>query len=266
MPFQSRHFCDSKVSTTAHAHKSGVTFHIFSRPFKQKKKKIKKLRPKKTKIHVASRVLPYDCRLHQLRTRTFRRRRKTAMQVYVQVKVFNRQAQFSADFTAGPRSCYVARFKRQSCRVTKIPRLHKHRAFSFSKCILCIFFGLPETKQGEIVRRNKALPHANQPARFRLPTSMWLVGELLITSGFDQCLEYVLLHRQDVVLHVRGSTDDYCVSFCPHFLGNLLQTPRDVGVGCARRLLHRIDMEVLRGIMRACAPCHSWMPGSQSSC
>ena len=30
-----RHFCVSKVITTAHAHKSGVIFHIFSTPFKQ---------------------------------------------------------------------------------------------------------------------------------------------------------------------------------------------------------------------------------------
>ena len=34
--------------TTAHAHKSGVIFHFFPRPFKQKK--IKALRPKMTKI------------------------------------------------------------------------------------------------------------------------------------------------------------------------------------------------------------------------
>ena len=38
----------SKVITTAHAHKSGVIFHFFPRPFKQKK--IKALRPKMTKI------------------------------------------------------------------------------------------------------------------------------------------------------------------------------------------------------------------------
>ena len=31
-----RHFCVSKVITTAHAHKSGVIFHIFPRSFKQK--------------------------------------------------------------------------------------------------------------------------------------------------------------------------------------------------------------------------------------
>ena len=43
-----RHFCVSKVITTAHAHKSGVIFHFFSRAFKQKK--IKALRPKMTKI------------------------------------------------------------------------------------------------------------------------------------------------------------------------------------------------------------------------
>ena len=43
-----RHFCVSKVITTAHAHKSGVIFHIFSRAFKQKK--FKALRPKMTKI------------------------------------------------------------------------------------------------------------------------------------------------------------------------------------------------------------------------
>ena len=44
-----RHFCVSKVITTAHAHKSGVIFHIqFSRAVKQKK--IKALRPKMTKI------------------------------------------------------------------------------------------------------------------------------------------------------------------------------------------------------------------------
>ena len=41
--------------TTAHAHKSGVIFHVFPRPFKQKK--IKKLRPKMTKI-ASRRVLP----------------------------------------------------------------------------------------------------------------------------------------------------------------------------------------------------------------
>ena len=33
-----RHFCVSKVITTAHAHKSGVIFHIFPRAFKQTKK------------------------------------------------------------------------------------------------------------------------------------------------------------------------------------------------------------------------------------
>ena len=43
-----RHFCVSKVITTAHAHKSGVIFHFFPRAFKQKK--IKALRPKMTKI------------------------------------------------------------------------------------------------------------------------------------------------------------------------------------------------------------------------
>ena len=43
-----RHFCVSKVVTTAHAHKSGVIFHIFPRAFKQKK--IKALWLKMTKI------------------------------------------------------------------------------------------------------------------------------------------------------------------------------------------------------------------------
>ena len=43
-----RHFCVSKVITTAHAHKSGVIFHFFPRAFKQKK--VKALRPKMTKI------------------------------------------------------------------------------------------------------------------------------------------------------------------------------------------------------------------------
>ena len=43
-----RHFCVSKVITTAHAHKSGVIVHFFPRAFKQKK--IKALRPKMTKI------------------------------------------------------------------------------------------------------------------------------------------------------------------------------------------------------------------------
>ena len=43
-----RHFCVSKVITTAHAHQSGVIFHFFPRAFKQKK--IKALRPKMTKI------------------------------------------------------------------------------------------------------------------------------------------------------------------------------------------------------------------------
>ena len=42
-----RHFCVSKVITTAHAHKIGVIFHFFPRAFKQKK--IKALRPKMTK-------------------------------------------------------------------------------------------------------------------------------------------------------------------------------------------------------------------------
>ena len=41
-----RHFCVSKVITTAHAHKSGVIFHFFPRAFKQKKNKA--LRPKMT--------------------------------------------------------------------------------------------------------------------------------------------------------------------------------------------------------------------------
>ena len=44
-----RHLCVSKVITTAHAHKSGVIFHIFPRAFKQNKKN-KALRPKMTKI------------------------------------------------------------------------------------------------------------------------------------------------------------------------------------------------------------------------
>ena len=44
-----RHFCVSKVITTANAHKSGVIFHIFPRAFKQTKK-IKALRPNMTKI------------------------------------------------------------------------------------------------------------------------------------------------------------------------------------------------------------------------
>ena len=42
-----RHFCVSKVITTAHAHKSGVIFHFF-KSFQTKK--IKALRPKMTKI------------------------------------------------------------------------------------------------------------------------------------------------------------------------------------------------------------------------
>ena len=42
------HFCISKVIITAHAHKSGVIFHIFPRAFKPKKNKA--LRPKMTKI------------------------------------------------------------------------------------------------------------------------------------------------------------------------------------------------------------------------
>ena len=42
-----RHFCVSKVISTAHAHKSGVIFSFFPRAFKQK---IKALRPKMTKI------------------------------------------------------------------------------------------------------------------------------------------------------------------------------------------------------------------------
>ena len=51
-----RHFCVSKVITTAHAHKSGVIFHFFPRAFKQKK--IKALRPKMTKIASRGGVLP----------------------------------------------------------------------------------------------------------------------------------------------------------------------------------------------------------------
>ena len=43
-------FCVSKVITTAHAHKSGVIFHIFPRSFQTTKKKIKELQPKMTKI------------------------------------------------------------------------------------------------------------------------------------------------------------------------------------------------------------------------
>ena len=43
-----RHFCVSKVTTTAHALRSGVIFHFFPRAFKQTKK-IKALRPKTTK-------------------------------------------------------------------------------------------------------------------------------------------------------------------------------------------------------------------------
>ena len=43
-----RHFCVSKVITTAHAHKSGVIFHFFQEL--SNKKKIKDLRPKMTKI------------------------------------------------------------------------------------------------------------------------------------------------------------------------------------------------------------------------
>ena len=42
-----RHFCVSKVITTAHAHNSGVIFHIF-KSFQTKK--IKALRPKTTEI------------------------------------------------------------------------------------------------------------------------------------------------------------------------------------------------------------------------
>ena len=56
-----RHFCVSKMITTAHAHKSGVNFHIFPGAFKQTKK-IKALRPKMTKI--ASRG---SCLKHQFR-------------------------------------------------------------------------------------------------------------------------------------------------------------------------------------------------------
>ena len=43
-----RPFCICKVITTAHAHKSGVIFHIFQEPSNEKK--IKALRPKMTKI------------------------------------------------------------------------------------------------------------------------------------------------------------------------------------------------------------------------
>ena len=43
-----QHFCVSNVITTAHAHKSGVIFHILPRPFEQKRGK--KLRPKMTEI------------------------------------------------------------------------------------------------------------------------------------------------------------------------------------------------------------------------
>ena len=53
-----RHFCVSKVITTAHAHKSGVIFHFFFQELSNKK--YKKLRPKKTKI--ASRT-PFEANL-----------------------------------------------------------------------------------------------------------------------------------------------------------------------------------------------------------
>ena len=43
-----RHFCVSKVITTAHAHQSGVIIHFFQEL--SNKKKIKALRPKMTKI------------------------------------------------------------------------------------------------------------------------------------------------------------------------------------------------------------------------
>ena len=45
-----RHFCVSKVITTAHAHQSGVIFHFFPRAFTNKKKKFKALQPKMTKL------------------------------------------------------------------------------------------------------------------------------------------------------------------------------------------------------------------------
>ena len=54
-----QHFCVSKVITTARAHKSGVIFHINFFQDHSSKKKIKKLRPKMTKI--ASRG---SCRNH----------------------------------------------------------------------------------------------------------------------------------------------------------------------------------------------------------
>ena len=56
-----RHFCVSKVITTAHAHKSGVIFHFLPRAFKQKQNKA--LRPKMTKI--ASRGFPFFIRMRR---------------------------------------------------------------------------------------------------------------------------------------------------------------------------------------------------------
>ena len=54
-----RHFCVSKVITTAHAHKSHVIFHFFSKSF-QTKQKIKPLRPKMTKIASMGSCLKFD--------------------------------------------------------------------------------------------------------------------------------------------------------------------------------------------------------------
>ena len=57
-------FCVSKVITTAHAHKSGVIFHIFPRAFKQKK--IKALWPKMTKIASRGSCLKVFCKANQV--------------------------------------------------------------------------------------------------------------------------------------------------------------------------------------------------------
>ena len=60
--------------TTAHAHKSGVIFYIFTRPFKQKK--IKKLRPKMTKIASRGSVLIMVCHLRKVQQKKVYKKKK----------------------------------------------------------------------------------------------------------------------------------------------------------------------------------------------
>ena len=96
-----RHFCVSKVITTAHAHKSGVIFSFFPRAFKQKK--IKALWPKMTKI--ASRgVLPYTAGPGV--TKSHAHARKIAPAIW---KFWN-DFEFAVPFISGTRAMRKANF------------------------------------------------------------------------------------------------------------------------------------------------------------